>query len=512
MVADRPIRFISRWLTISGAALLAACSTHPEYAPLSASRPWAPPEVPADWRTLATEGPSATSASAQWIEPSAPRQGQVYDLPALIDLAQLNNPATRLAWSQARQAASAVGLTEAAYLPMLSASVVGGYLSTRRRLPDVLDHQVRVDTSVNGVAPFLNLEWLLFDFGQRDAANQAARNLSVGASFMFNAAHQQLVFDVTRTYYEYGAARQRSRIASDALQNSQSVEDAVTARAKSGLATSVEQAQARQLLAQARLEKVTAEGLERNTYQALLDRLGLPAQSRIQIDDSTATPLPSQHELPQGAVLQRALADRPDIMASIASLKAAESAVDVAQADFLPKVYMAGFIVGGDNELSIGPVSGLSNSGVSRGVLLGMSLPLYDGGMHRSRLQGARERVNAAQLTLEQLRTSAISEIIVANNLLETALQSYDAASTLIDTTALMYDAALDSYRAGMGTITVVTEAANSLLTARGVHADSHASALIAAASLAFALGKLDATPAASEARPASRPAMRAAP
>ncbi|HYG45788.1 MAG TPA: TolC family protein [Bordetella sp.] len=413
-------------------------------------------------------------------------------MPALIDLAQLNNPATRIAWSQARQAASAVGLAEAAYLPMLTANVIGGYVSTRRRLPNVLDRRVRVDASDSGMAALLSVEWLLFDFGQRAAAQRAARDLSLGANFTFNAVHQQLVYDVTRTYYEYGAARQRSRIADDSLRNSQSVQAAVAARAKNGLATSVETAQARQLVAQARLKKVAAGGLERNAYQALLSHLGLPAQSRIQVADSAATPLPTPQELPQDAVLRRALSERPDIMASIASLKAAESAVDVAKADFLPKVYLAGFVLGGNNELSIGPVSGLSNSGASRGILLGMTMPLYDGGMRRARMHDARERMHAAQATLEQLRMSAISEIIVATNLLETALQSYDAASTLVDTSALTYDAALDSYREGMGTITVATEAANALLQARSEHADAHAGALVAAASLAFALGKLD--------------------
>ncbi len=491
MAIDRSVPFLLRWLAIGSAALLAACSTGSEYAPLSASRPWAPPPVPADWRALAIDG-SATASGTSPAGPAEPSQNQIYDLPALIDLAQLNNPATRLAWSQARQAASAVGLTESVYLPMLSANVVGGYLSTRRNLPEVLDHRVRVDTSVTGVAPFLNLEWLLFDFGQRAAANQAAHHLSIGANFMFNAVHQKLVYDVTRTYYEYGAARQRSRIADETLQNSQAVEAAVMARRKSGLATSVEEAQARQLVAQARLQQVQTTGFERNVYQALLDHVGLPPHTRLQIADSAATPLPSRQELPQGAVLQRALADRPDIMASIAALKAAESTVDVANANFLPKVYLAGFIVGGSNELSVGPFSGLSNSGVSRGVLLGMSLPLYDGGMRSSQVRDAHEGVQAAHATLEKLRSSAMSEIIVATNLLETALQSYDAASTLVDTTALTYDAALDSYREGLGTVTVATEAANGLLTAHSARADAHAAALIAAASLAFALGTLD--------------------
>ena len=53
----------------------------------------------------------------------------VYDLPALIDLAQRRNPATRIAWERARAAAAAVGLAEAQYYPTLAliASYGGGY-------------------------------------------------------------------------------------------------------------------------------------------------------------------------------------------------------------------------------------------------------------------------------------------------------------------------------------------------------------------------------------------------
>lgn len=491
MSVEPRARFLLAGFVIAGAASLTGCVNTLDYAPPAASRAWTPPPVPAEWRELAARGPAPSPASAL-AAAAAPSADQVYDLPALIDLAQRNNPATRIAWGQARQAASAVGIAEATYLPVLSAQVIGGYLSTNRRLPEVLNQEVRVDSSISGIVPILSLEWLLFDFGRRSAASDAARNLSIGANFTFNAMHQKLVYDVTRTYYEYGAARQRSQIAKETLRNSAAVDDAVSARRKAGLATSVETAQARQLVAQARLRQVTSAGLERNTYQALLDHLGVPPDTRMRIADSASAPLPTPKDLPEGALLQRALADRPDIMASIAALKAAENGVDLAEADFMPKVYLAGFVLGGNSEVSIGPVSGLSNRAVSRGILMGMSLPLYDGGMRSSRVHDAQERVKVAQAALEKVRTATMSEVIVATNLLETALESYDAAEKLVSTTEITYDAALDAYKVGMGAITVAIEAANGLLIARSAYADAHAGAQIAAASLAFALGKLN--------------------
>jgi outer membrane protein TolC len=44
----------------------------------------------------------------------------------------MHNPATRVARENARAAALAVGITRAAYLPNLSASVVGAYQTNSR--------------------------------------------------------------------------------------------------------------------------------------------------------------------------------------------------------------------------------------------------------------------------------------------------------------------------------------------------------------------------------------------
>lgn len=487
MPAERSLSAAMRRAALSGCLLLGACATGTDRAPQSAEQAWQAPPAPQAWRKLAVAGPITAETPVV--------TDQEYGLAALIDLAQRTNPATRLAWNQARQAASAVGLAEATYLPQLSAGVITGRIGLNRRYPEILGYQPKAESSVSGTAPLITLQWLLFDFGMRTAANQAAQNLSLGANYLFNAAHQKLIYDVSRNYYEYGAARERSRISAGMLDNSKDVLKAVMEKRKSGLATTVEEAQARQLVAQAQLQVTRSKGQERNAYQALLDHLSLGPGVKLRIADSTAAPLPPRKELPSTTVLQEALADRPDVMASIAALKAAEDSVGVADADFLPKVFVAGFYMGNHNDLSIGPVSGVASNGATRGVLLGVSMPIYDGGMRRSRLHDAKARVQAAQAGLEKLRNTAMSEIVYASNMLDTSLESYEAATSLVATSLLTYDAAVDAYRLGLGTVTVATEAANGLLTARLARNDAHAASQVAAITLAFALGALDSVP-----------------
>ena len=56
---------------------------------------------------------------------------KVYSLPELIDIAQSNNPLTRTAWNDARNAALATGIAESAYLPRLRATAVEAYLNNQ---------------------------------------------------------------------------------------------------------------------------------------------------------------------------------------------------------------------------------------------------------------------------------------------------------------------------------------------------------------------------------------------
>ncbi len=504
MPASGPGSRKNRWcvrLPVAMAVLtigtLGGCADPMRYAPASDLAPWQPDasqqavsqELEAS--TSVMPGASATPTLGEWNDPPKIEAQRAYDLPALIDIAQRHNASTRIAWGRARQAASAVGLVEATYLPMLSANVVGGYQQQRTTLPEVLGRRERVDTEANGVVGGLAVQWLLFDFGQRGAARDAAANLSIGANYLYNGAHQKLIYDVARSYYEFGAARERSRIAQETLKNSKKILDAATQRRRNGLATTIEVAQAQQLVAQAQLKRVVTGGEERNTYQALLGAMGVSPLLVVKVADVSERPLPAAGTVPTEALLKQALAARPDVLAAMAALRASRSAVDVARADFLPKVYLAGFTATGNGNLDVRGIPGVNQQAGSSGVLVGVSLPLYDGGLRSSRVQDAQARVVATEATFEKIKSDSMREIVVISNTLESALASYEAAASLVKTSALTYDATLEAYQQGVGTVTAVTEGATALLQAKSARVDAHAASLISAASLAFALGQL---------------------
>jgi outer membrane protein TolC len=482
--------------------LVAGCAQYAEQlAPASPNEPWqqgrktGPSLLPQP--ASARQGPASTDFGVRGMTETtalspAPetRPGHAYKLPELIDVAARNNPATRVAWEQARQAALAVGIAESTFLPNISANVIGG--SQQNTTPvDILGQQRDIDTTVEGATSAVALQWLIFDFGQRRAAANVAKQLSTAANINFNGAHQLLIFNVTRTYYQYGATQTGAEIAGQSLRNSRAILDAAVAREKNGLGTTVEVAQARQQVAQSELRQVTAAGLQQDAYQALLAAMGVSPTLQIKIAGSGGRRLPSPSDVSTDEMVQQALARRPDVLASYAAMKAGQAGIDVAKADFLPKVYMAGVAGQGTGGFDAAGLPTIGQQTAGTGILVGAAVPLYDGGMRAANLKAAESRAAAARATFHKTQEEAVREMVVASNTLRSALASYRAASKLTDAASVTYDAALDAYRNGLGTVTAATAADSGLLDARQARTDAHAASLIAAANLAFVLGTM---------------------
>ena len=416
---------------------------------------------------------------------------RTYGLAELIDLAQRTNPATRHAWEVSRQAALASGMVEATYLPLISATVIAGRQKTSTSIDVPPIGAVDVDTTLKGVTPVLALQWLVFDFGQRAALSEAARQLSFAANVTFNATHQKLIFDITRRYYEHGAAIEAHRIAGQTLTNSKSVLRAVEARLAQGRATTIDLALARQQVAQSELRLVRAAAQEQDTYQTLLDAMGVNATLKLKVEAAGRRRLPDRLDTLTQSVLESALQRRPDLLASFAAMKAGEAQVKAAKAGLMPKVLVAGTLASNSSKFHVGNLPDVGSPTAQSGVLVVASMPLFDGGLRMAQVKNAQAGADAAAETFRQVQLAAISEIVVASNALGTALAANKAAGVLVQTSTTAFDAAMAAYRNGLATLATVNETNTTLLDARLAKADAEVATLIAAANLAFFTGAL---------------------
>jgi outer membrane protein len=492
---------------------LAGCATSAlETSPERPDRPWKP-MTDESGEILTGQTASGHSGDA-YVLPSNQRLAEApaalaldrsrkYSLPELIDLAQSYNPLTRVAWNAAREAALAAGIAKSAYLPRLSAAAVAGHQTSSSETTASFA-STSASATAKGIVSTVSLQWLLFDFGRREALVDAATQGSVIANIAFTAAHQKVIHDVSLSFYSDVAARKRLANATIALKNARLIETAADERMKRGIGTSIEVAQARQGTAQARLGLVHAGGEARDSRLRLLSAMGISPVTEIEIADLSDRMLSPQLADAAEKSIPEALARRPDILAAYAGRKASRAELRAAEAEFLPKLFISGTGAYNSGTIDVSGIPGAENasliSNVSRSrfgstALAGISVPIYDGGVRAAIMEQAQAKADNADVKLVRTREEAAREIFLVSNALRTSLVAHNASSAVSAAAQTTFDAAITAYRAGVGSVTDATAAQTQLLLARNGTSDAYYTTLAAAATLALATGSLGEAP-----------------
>jgi outer membrane protein TolC len=406
----------------------------------------------------------------------------------LIDIAERFHPETREAWEKARQAALAVGIAEAQYLPELSAKVIAGYQFLPMPVPkSVIPSGVMKFSSVEAI-PTLAAKWLLFDFGKREAAVQEAEAKSVVANVTFTEAHEKVIFGVSRDYFALDAARAGVRVAEHAAKNAQLTREISEAKRAQGVATVVDVAQAGRQAAQANFDVVKARGAERSAYSTLVASMGVAPNGTLEVADSGDGALPAAPMKDVRALVEMALVNRPDVLAALGKVREAEAGLRSARAAYWPALEFTGQFFGNFGAWNVGSgFSKIIEPGAN--VMVGLSLPLFDGGALQAKVATAQSDVAAARAALDGARDKAALEVASAYDKLQTSFAEYKAAVEVEQAAQIALDAAVEAYRGGVGPLTDALTAQNAAREAQLQKENARAGVFTSAAALAFALG-----------------------
>ncbi|HEV2100163.1 MAG TPA: TolC family protein [Stellaceae bacterium] len=490
-----PARF--RRSALAACLLLGACNDTSDLAPASPDTPWqfepsgeapaAAPTVAAGARQFAVpENTAVQLPSPTDIEPN-----HTYSLVELIDLAERRNPATRVAWEQARQAAINVGIARAAYLPALTASAIAGWEHAVFPFPSNLIPQGFITANAQEVFPQLTVNYLLFDFGGRAAAVEGAAQLSIAGNVAFTAAHQQLIFDVARAYFTLDGVDAALRAAQQALADAKVVQQSAEAQFGRGLNTVVDVQLARRATAQAQYDLAQAKTAQHDAMYTLLAAMDLPPTTNLHVASASERPLPPRTARTVDDVLSEALRRRPDLLAGVAKLRASDAEIAAARSALLPKASLSANVQGNIGQLSVDNTPYLGVVKPQWAALLKLEWPLYEGGLLQNKLTLAQAKREEAAAALKERTDQALREVALAYDQVDTGLQQYEAAIALQTASEAAFHSASDSYAHGVGTLIDATSAQTGLATARAAVARAHAQSLINAAALAFATGEL---------------------
>ena len=211
----------------------------------------------------------------------------------------------------------------------------------------------------------------------------------------------------------------------------------------------------------------------------------------IDIADISQRPLPPALEESVDQAIDRALAQRPDLIARLANVRAKEAEVRKARADYWPRLVARAAVGGNIGELKVedSPYQSVHDLQYDTGFRLEWSV--FDGFERRNHVSLADSARREAEAELEHAKDKAVREVWKAYNDTKVALAKQHAAAALQAAAEKAWVATFESYKRGLATFPDVRESQRNLAGARTLDQAARAEVLTRAAAFAFSTGDL---------------------
>jgi outer membrane protein TolC len=414
-----------------------------------------------------------------------------YTLAELIDVAEHHNPSTRTIWERAKQKARELGLAKSAYYPELDGLAVFGDERLINPFPKPLAPRGYVMVEIPIVRPEVTLQYLIFDFGKREASIDSANAEKLAAGADVIQVNQALAFRVASAYYQLITAQEKLQASQDTLRTAQTTQDAAENRLNNGLTTLPDVLNARAATSQAVFDEESADGDEKIARVVLTEVVGADPSPNIVIDSQRSAPLPDRLTMSIEALIRRAMENRPELMAQTLRIRSAEARIRAARAEYRPQIVVSGSVA----QTSVWPSSDYGRLGSASeptwSAELGIHWRIFDGGVRKNELliADSKRREAEDELTTEDDQTTR--EVWTAYIAFRTALRKHDAAVALLESANASYSASLDAYKYGVKNLVDVVTAENQLAQARLSSVSARSELFLEAVNLEFATGNL---------------------
>ncbi|WP_348697363.1 efflux transporter outer membrane subunit [Duganella fentianensis] len=440
----------------------------------------APPAVAdASFRHLAPAASSEARLPAQWWT--------VFNdatLDRLEQTALRDNPGVKAAAQRLVQALEQAGVTRSSQQPQINARTAIGNSRTSAETSQGLALGGR-SIKGNDYQVGVSLSYEVDLLGRVRRLVEASDAQALAAEADRDGVLLLLSSQVATTYWQLRGLDAEMAILNSALDTRRESEELVTARFNAGLSNELDVSRARieRANAQADLHEVQRQ---RNLLEHSLATLvgATPAALQLPVSSNAAS-LPLPPAIPVG-VPASVLAQRPDLAASVATLRATNAQVGVAEGAFYPSFSLTGnfgfaseslqnLSKGGARQFSAGP--------------LALSLPLFDGGRNKSNLAVAKARYEEAVANHQSKLLTALREVEDALSDVQQRQLQGEAQATSQVAAARGYLVARARYERGVSTYLDVTDAQRSALAADRAAVQINTQRLLAAVSVARALG-----------------------
>jgi outer membrane protein len=400
---------------------------------------------------------------------------------SLADVAQAalcNNPQTSQAYANAKIQAAQLGIARSAYYPTVTDNAG---VNSNVAIPSGSNPRGNPYNNLNNN---LVASYLLYDFGNRDANLENARQLLQAASATQIATVQNVLLSAIKAYYQVQADIAALSAAEESEHFNQESFNAAEAKYKAGVLTPADKLQAQTAFAQATLNRITAEGKLKTDYGILANVMGLSANTKLGLVSPTTQKMSNEAEQEIDKLINLAHIRRPDLIASEAQIEAASASIKASQAASKPTISLN---VSNNQQLG-SDINGTNNT--SLGVTV--SIPIFTGYANSYQIHAAEATKDLRISQRDQLRLQISLDVWTAYQSLRTATETIKSAEVLVASAKESQRVALGRYKAGVGNIIDTLNAQSALANANQQQIQAMLNWNIAKSTLAQSIGMLD--------------------
>lgn len=304
----------------------------------------------------------------------------------------------------------------------------------------------------------VNLSKMLWSGGRLEASQRLARRGLEASQQDLRGTRQSVILQVTEAYLGVLKAQELREVARQAVAQAQEHRRIAQLNLEAGTVAQYDVLRAEVEVANAEERRLAAENGVALAKAALNTALGREPATPIEV-------VPVQWEIgpaPEAAaVLQEALATRPELIGLRKNLEAAQEGAVMARAGRLPNVILDA------NYNQQSRTTGFSSKNYSWNASVIVSVPIWEGGLSRAQEDERRRQEQQLRQTYEQVRQGIELEVQQALLSLEEARQRIATAETAVAQAEESLRIAQVRYEAGVSTSTELIDAEVALTQAR---------------------------------------------
>lgn len=348
----------------------------------------------------------------------------------------------------------------------------------------------RLEWNENHYSLSLGASMTPFNGGRNFINTAKSRESLSSAEQSRRLAEINLVLDVMSKYYSLLEASEILELRKESLAQKKTHLAFARAQFDLGLVPRSDVLKAEVAVVAGEVDSLEADGNLGLTHAELNDVMGIPLGHPTRIK-----PVSVMREAPPSAddCLDEAFRNRPDLLQQKSSLAIRKHNLKLARLERWPTLTVTGsynayvdrFLF---DDLSVNRDNWEDNSNWRVGI--GLSFPIFDGGVTKRSVQAARIDLRESELSYSDWEKQVDLEVKSAHLSLVTALRRIDLTEKEVESAQESYNAALGRYRTGVAPITEVIDAAVALSNSKVSYTRAIYDYLLAGARLSQAMGQ----------------------